>query len=93
LPAGLHQPFILFLGRMLAFPTVLFARPAEAWAEGMSMRGFRNVVADFLADDCGATGTEYALIATGIAIAIIASMSAIATSINQTFGNVTTTFN
>jgi len=57
------------------------------------MRGFRKGLADFLGNDGGATGTEYALIATGIAIAIIASMSAIATSINQTFGNLSTTFN
>lgn len=57
------------------------------------MRGLRNLVADLLVDETGASSTEYALIATGIAVAIIASLSAISTAINQTFGGLATTFN
>jgi pilus assembly protein Flp/PilA len=52
----------------------------------MSMRGFGNVVADFLADESGATAVEYALIVAGIAVAIIASLNAIGTAINTSFG-------
>lgn len=50
------------------------------------MRGFGNVVADFLADESGATAVEYALIVAGIAVAIIASLNAIGTAINTSFG-------
>lgn len=42
-------------------------------------------LADFLADESGATAIEYALIATGIAIAIIASVNAIGTGITNIF--------
>jgi pilus assembly protein Flp/PilA len=52
----------------------------------MSMRGFGKVLAGFLADDSGATATEYALIVAGIAVAIIASVNAIGTAISNTFG-------
>jgi pilus assembly protein Flp/PilA len=52
----------------------------------MSMRGLGTVVAAFLADESGATATEYALIAAGIAVAIIASLNAIGVAINTTFG-------
>ena len=48
------------------------------------MRGLHDVLAAFLADEAGATTTEYALIAAGIAVAIIASLGAISTAINQT---------
>jgi pilus assembly protein Flp/PilA len=54
------------------------------------MRGLRNILSRFLANESGATATEYALIVTGIAIAIIASLNAITGAINQTFSNITT---
>jgi pilus assembly protein Flp/PilA len=56
----------------------------------MSMRG---LLVDFLADEAGATATEYALIATGIAVAIIASLGAISTAINERFGDLATSLN
>jgi pilus assembly protein Flp/PilA len=59
----------------------------------MSMRGFREVLADFLIDEAGATSTEYALIAAGIAVAIIASLNAITAAISQGFGDLATTSN
>jgi pilus assembly protein Flp/PilA len=51
------------------------------------MRGFGSVVAAFLADESGATTTEYALIAAGIAVAIIASLNAIGTAIGTASAN------
>jgi pilus assembly protein Flp/PilA len=57
------------------------------------MRRLHDVLVAFLADEAGATGTEYALIAAGIAVAIIASLGAISTAINQTFGDLATTSN
>jgi pilus assembly protein Flp/PilA len=57
------------------------------------MRRLHDVLVAFLADEAGATGTEYALIATGIAVAIIASLGAISSAINQRFGDIATTLN
>ena len=51
------------------------------------MHGFRMVLADFLADESGATAVEYALIVAGIAVAIVASLNAIGTAISHTFGS------
>jgi pilus assembly protein Flp/PilA len=44
----------------------------------------------FLKDDSGATAIEYCLIAAGISIVIIASVNAVGTSLNGTFGKVST---
>jgi pilus assembly protein Flp/PilA len=43
----------------------------------------RGLLADFLTDEAGATSAEYALIASGIAVAIIASLGAISTAVSQ----------
>jgi len=59
----------------------------------MPMRGLGNVVARFLVDESGATSVEYALIAAGIAVAIIASLNAIGIAINTSFGNSDTASN
>ena len=42
----------------------------------------------FLEDDRAATAIEYALIAGGISIVIIAAVTSIGTTLNGTFGNV-----
>jgi pilus assembly protein Flp/PilA len=44
----------------------------------------------FLRDDSGATAIEYALIATGIAVAIIAAVNALGTATNAMFESVST---
>ena len=44
----------------------------------------------FLADDNGATAIEYALIASGIALAIVAVVYSIGTTLNTTFTSVAT---
>ncbi len=54
------------------------------------MRGLGTIVADFLADESGATAVEYALIVAGIAVAIIASLNAIGMAINTSFGTAST---
>jgi pilus assembly protein Flp/PilA len=48
---------------------------------------FRNLTA-FLSDQSGATAIEYGLIAAGIAVAIIATVQALGTSLNTTFSSV-----
>ena len=50
------------------------------------MRSLTDVLADFLADESGATAVEYALIASGIALALVASLNALSTAISDTFG-------
>lgn len=42
----------------------------------------------FLSDQSGATAIEYGLIAAGIAVAIIATVQALGTSLNTTFSTV-----
>jgi pilus assembly protein Flp/PilA len=54
------------------------------------MRSVRVVLADFCADESGATSIEYALIAGGIALAILASVNAIGSAINLMFGKAET---
>jgi pilus assembly protein Flp/PilA len=45
---------------------------------------------NFLKDEGGATAIEYGLIAAGIAVAIIAVVNGIGTSLNTTFASVQT---
>jgi len=44
----------------------------------------------FLNDDSGATAIEYCLIASGISIVILAGVNSVGTSLNSTFGTVST---
>ena len=54
---------------------------------GRSIRRVGRVIAEFTANTSGATAAEYALIAAGIAVAIIASLNAIGNAISHTFGS------
>jgi pilus assembly protein Flp/PilA len=47
-----------------------------------------NLISRFVADESGATATEYAIIAAGIAIAIITVVQGIGTKLNTTFSSV-----
>ena len=47
-------------------------------------------VVRFLQDQSGATAIEYGLLAAGIAVAIIAVVAGLGTSLNTTFGSVQT---
>jgi pilus assembly protein Flp/PilA len=51
-----------------------------------TMRGFRKLIAN----EKGATAIEYGLIAALIAVAAIAAMKNVGTSLNTTFSNVST---
>jgi pilus assembly protein Flp/PilA len=44
----------------------------------------------FLADQSGATAIEYGLIAAGIALAIIAAVNGLGTTLNTTFATINT---
>jgi pilus assembly protein Flp/PilA len=48
----------------------------------------RRLIADFLADQSGATAIEYCLIAVGISIVILAAVNGIGTTLNATFTSV-----
>jgi pilus assembly protein Flp/PilA len=50
----------------------------------------REFISRFLDDDSGATAIEYGLIATGIAIAIIAAVNAVGTSLNTSLTSTAT---
>ncbi|WP_426437028.1 Flp family type IVb pilin [Bradyrhizobium genosp. P] len=47
-------------------------------------------VVRFLRDEAGATAIEYGLIATGIAIAIIAAVNGVGTALSTTFTSIST---
>jgi pilus assembly protein Flp/PilA len=47
-------------------------------------------IAAFLKDESGATAIEYALIASGISIVIVATVNALGTHLNTTFSSVST---
>jgi pilus assembly protein Flp/PilA len=49
-----------------------------------------TLVMRFISDDAGATAIEYGLIAAGIAVAIIATVQALGTNLNNTFSSVST---
>jgi pilus assembly protein Flp/PilA len=44
----------------------------------------------FMKDDTGATAIEYAIIAAGLSIVIVAAVDGIGTKLNTTFGSVST---
>jgi pilus assembly protein Flp/PilA len=50
----------------------------------------RRLLTKFLGDESGATAIEYALIATGISIVIVASANGIGTKLGTTFTTVST---
>ena len=50
----------------------------------------RQLVLRFIADQTGATAIEYALIATGISIVILASVNSIGTSVSNKITSVST---
>jgi pilus assembly protein Flp/PilA len=58
-------------------------------SRSLTMRSLR----DFVHDDSGATAIEYALIASGIAGAIIAVVMALGTSLNGMYTTVSTSLN
>jgi pilus assembly protein Flp/PilA len=49
-----------------------------------------RLVLRFLKDDSGATAIEYALLASGISVAIIVAVNTLGSQLNNTFTNVTT---
>ncbi|MGY3532445.1 MULTISPECIES: Flp family type IVb pilin [Bradyrhizobium] len=48
----------------------------------------KNLVSRFVKDESGATAIEYGLIATGIAIAIIAAVNGVGSKLSTTFNTV-----
>ncbi len=48
----------------------------------------RNLFSRFLKDESGATAIEYGLIAAGIAVAIIAAVNTLGSTLNGVFGSV-----
>jgi pilus assembly protein Flp/PilA len=52
-----------------------------------------SLIARFLRDDAGATAIEYGLIAAGISVAIIATVTGLGTKLNSTFTSVSNALN
>jgi pilus assembly protein Flp/PilA len=50
----------------------------------------KNIFARFLKDESGATAIEYALIAAGIALAIITAVNGVGTALSTSFKNIST---
>jgi len=50
----------------------------------------RALVWRFLHSDAGATAIEYSLIASGIALAIVATVGSLGSTLNNLYGNVST---
>jgi pilus assembly protein Flp/PilA len=50
----------------------------------------KNLVARFVKDESGATAIEYGLIATGIAVAIIAAVNGVGTALITRFNGIAT---
>jgi pilus assembly protein Flp/PilA len=50
----------------------------------------RSLLSRFLSDQSGATAIEYALVAMGISIVIVAAVNGIGTKLNSTFTEVST---
>jgi pilus assembly protein Flp/PilA len=57
------------------------------------MRGMSDLLTRFLADQSGATAIEYALIASGIALAILAAINSLSTAISSVFNTAKTALN
>jgi pilus assembly protein Flp/PilA len=53
----------------------------------------RKFLSGFLANQSGATAIEYGLIAAGIAVAIIAAVNTLGTTLTGVFSNVNTSIN
>jgi pilus assembly protein Flp/PilA len=53
-------------------------------------RTLRNILQKFWADQSGATAIEYGLIAAGIALAIIAAVNGLGSTLNGTFTSINT---
>jgi pilus assembly protein Flp/PilA len=50
--------------------------------------GLKRTILNFLSDQSGATAIEYGLIAAGIALAIIAVVNGLGTSLNDKFSSI-----
>ena len=50
----------------------------------------KRILLKFCSDETGATAIEYALIAAGIALAIISAVNGLGTTLNGTFASVNT---
>jgi pilus assembly protein Flp/PilA len=58
--------------------------------EILGSRTMKNVFKEFLADETAATAIEYGLIAAGIALAIIATVKGLGTTLNNKFVSINT---
>jgi pilus assembly protein Flp/PilA len=77
--------------------TYKHGRASNARQHGVLARGYtpqgketvvRNLIWTFIGNERGATAIEYGLIAAGIAVAIIAVVQGLGTSLNSTFTSV-----
>jgi pilus assembly protein Flp/PilA len=61
---------------------------AQSWCEGRREFGMRKLLLRFLHDRSGATAIEYAIIAGGISIVIVAAVNGIGVKLSGSFTSV-----
>ena len=66
------------------------AEPGAAYANQKLEVNLNKVFSKFLSDESGATAIEYGLIAAGIALAIIAVVNGLGTTLNTKFDSINT---
>ena len=73
-----------------ANPIYLVERRGRAASSGAAKTGLpmRKLVLRFVNNNAGATAIEYALIAAGISVVIVAAVNSIGTSLNSTFSSI-----
>jgi pilus assembly protein Flp/PilA len=89
---ALHESFMTVVRLILAFSSeVRFVEPGEArvFPENQEV-GLSRIFSKFLKDESAATAIEYGLIAAGIALAIIAAVNGLGSTLNDKFTSVST---
>jgi pilus assembly protein Flp/PilA len=89
---ALHESFMTLVRSILAFSNeVPFVEPGEARVSPENQEvGLSRMFSKFLKDESAATAIEYGLIAAGIALAIVAAVNGLGSTLNDKFTSVST---
>jgi pilus assembly protein Flp/PilA len=89
---GLHELFITLVCSILAFSSEGFIYGAGRILVSVRNQevGLSRIFLKFLKDESAATAIEYGLIAAGIALAIIAAVNGLGTTLNSKFTSINT---
>jgi pilus assembly protein Flp/PilA len=89
---SVYRPFSVFIGAILKHLAAKFHPETRENPGVIATRRWimKQTFLRFLADQSGATAIEYGLIAAGIALAIIAAVNGLGTTLNTTFATINT---